>query len=108
MKMVFDKDNFLDLLTLASKFTSTKLSSVVSLQGVMIKSDGKQTELISTNLNSFFRAKMKTPSADSYSIVVEPRKIMEFLSYLPSGKIDTETDGKKIVFEKDKTKGVFQ
>lgn len=107
MKFTFDKDKLLETLSLASRFTANKLSSAASLQGVLLKTEGEETSFISTNLNSFFKTKIKTPKNGSLNAVIEPRKILEFLSYLPEGKLEVEIDEKKAVFTKNKTKGTF-
>ncbi len=107
MRVDFDRDQLLQTLSLASRFTSNKLSSIASLQGVLLKTEKGGIDFISTNLNSFFKTKVKKPQDGTLSVVIEPRKVIEFLSYLPEGKVEVEIEEKKVVFTKGKTKGTF-
>ncbi len=107
MKISINKEEFLEKLILASKFTSSKLSSSTSLQGVCLKGEKGKIHFYSTNLNFYYHGYIKNESAGEFKAVVEPRKISEFLSLLPPGKIDLEVKEKAIVFSQEKTKGEF-
>ncbi len=107
MKIVLDKDLFLENLSLAAKFTSTKLSTTTTLQGVLLKNKAGEMEISSTNLNSYFLTKIKTQEKQKTELLVEPKKIIEFLSFLPAGKITLTTDEKKLTITKEKTQGTF-
>lgn len=107
MKLIIDRGLFLDNLSLASRFTSTKLSTTTSLQGVLIKNSAGEMEVSATNLSAHFRAKIKTQEKQKTELLVEPKKIIEFLSYLSPGKITLYIDEKKLTIIKDKTQGTF-
>lgn len=105
--IVFDKNELLENLSLASRFTSNKLSSAVTLQGVLLEAEGKETNIFATNLSSFFKTKLKTQQSQSFRVVIEAKKIIEFLTFLPTGVVELEIKDKKLVITKGKTKGSF-
>ncbi|MCL4363638.1 DNA polymerase III subunit beta [Patescibacteria group bacterium] len=107
MKIEINKETLLDELVLASKFTSSKLSSSTSLQGVYLKGEKNTINFYSTNLNFYYHGVIKTNKTEEFKIVVEPRKITEFLSLLPPGQIALEAKDKSIVLSQGKTKGEF-
>lgn len=107
MKLILDKDFFLESLTLASKFTSTKLSTTTALQGVLLNNKDGEMEIRATNLNAYFRTKIKTPEKQKTELLIEPKKIIEFLSFLTPGKITLVLEEKKLTISKEKTHGTF-
>jgi len=107
MKITLLKDIFLERLNLASKFTSAKLSSATSLQGVYLKGEKNMIHLYSTNLNYFYHTSLKVENSSQFEIVIEPRKITEFLSLLNSGKIEIDIKEKEIIISQEKTRGDF-
>ncbi len=106
-KTIFDKNDFLESLSLASRFTSNKLSSAITLQGVLLEAEGKEVNMFATNLSSFFNTKLKLKQNQSFKAVIEPKKIIEFLTFLPTGPIELEITDKKLTITKDKTRGNF-
>lgn len=107
MKIILDKEIFLEKLTLAAKFTSSKLTSSNALQGVMLDVRKNNIHFYSSNLNSYFHTQIRHESEKETQIVVDPRKIIEFLNLLSSGKIEIEIREKQIVIIFGKTKGSF-
>jgi len=107
MKITLLKDVFLERLILVSRFTSTKLSSTVSLQGIYLKGEKNLIHFYSTNLNFFCHSTLKTEDSSQFELVIEPRKIIEFLSLLEAGKIEIEVKEKEIIISQGKTKGDF-
>jgi len=107
MKIAINKEEFLEKLNLASRFTSSKLSSSTSLQGILLKKNENKLHFYSTNLNFYYHGFLKTEEKEDFRIVVEPKKINEFLSLLPSGKVDIEIKEKSVVLSQGKTKGEF-
>jgi DNA polymerase-3 subunit beta len=107
MRVVFNKEVFLDKLILASKFTSNKLINTNALQGVMLQFDKKFLHFYSSNLSSFFHTKLNYQSEKELRVVVDPRKIIEFLTLLPSGEIEVEFKQKQIIIFFNKTRGSF-
>lgn len=107
MKIRLKKEVFLKKLDLASKFISSKLSSNTSLQGVYIKKDKEKIHFYSTNLNFYYHGFIKTEEEGNFQVVIEPKKISEFLSLLPPKDIDLEVKDKTVIFSQEKTKGEF-
>lgn len=101
------KEEFLEKLTLASKFTSSRLVSASVLQGVCLTGEENILHLYSTNLNYYFHTSIKTPGKNAFKVVVEPKKLSEFLSLLPAGKISITVGEKNIVVESGKIKAEF-
>jgi len=107
MKLKILKNLFLEKLNLASRFTSSKISSLPSLQGILLKTDQKHLHFYSTNLSFYFHTKIKIQEGQQQQTIIEPKKIIEFVSLLPSGEIDLEIKENKIIISSGKTKGTF-
>ncbi len=107
MKILLLKNEFLEKLELSSHFTSSKLSSTTSLQGVCVIGDEKKIHFYSTDLNYFFHTTLKNEENNKFKIIIEPKKIIEFLSLLPELKIEVEIKEKAIVISQGKIKGQF-
>lgn len=101
------KDLFQEKLSLASRFSLSKISSIPSLQGGMLKISKNKLEIITTNLNEFFYTQIKIEANKEKKIVVDVKKIVEFLSFLSSEKIDIEIDDKKMIINNNRTKASF-
>lgn len=107
MILSINRDIFLEKLSFSSRFTSSKLSSLSSLQGVLIKGEKNILHFFATNLNSFYHTRQKIENEREFQIIVEPKKIIEFLSLLPSGKIDLDIKEKVLKVSQGKIKGEF-
>ena len=107
MVITIDKDLFSETLATASRFTSNKLSSVSSLQGVLMKGSKGSVSFYSTNLNTFYTSTLEIADADSFQVIIEPKKMMEFLAFLPSGNLSLEFKEKQVTLKMNKTKGNF-
>ena len=70
MIITIDKDLFSETLATASRFTSNKLSSVSSLQGVLMKGSKDTVSFYATNLTTFFTATLEIPGADSFQVII--------------------------------------
>ena len=98
------KEGFLEKLTLASKFTSSRLISASVLQGVCLVGEENVIHLYSTNLSYYFHTTIKSAGKNNFKIAIEPKKLAEFLSLLPAGKIDVAIGEKNIGVESGKIK----
>lgn len=107
MKITLDKDTLTEKLSLASKFTSARLVSSTVLQGVLIEGADNGIILSATNLNAYFQTHIKTEQKEVFRVVVEPKKIIEFLQFLASGSLELEIVGPEVVISQGKTRGVF-
>jgi DNA polymerase-3 subunit beta len=97
----------LDKLNLASRFTSDKLATSVALQGIYLQGEKDALHLYSTNLNLYYHTSIKTNISESFKLVIEPRKIIEFLQFLRPGNVIVDIKDKQISISQDKTKGNF-
>ncbi len=107
MKIILDKNVFLEKLSLASRFTSQRITTSQILQGVLIKGDKKEISFYSSNLNNYFHTKIKKETEKETNFLIEPQKIIEFLTLLQPGKINLEINEKKITISQNKTTGSF-
>ncbi|MFH0979820.1 MAG: DNA polymerase III subunit beta [Candidatus Roizmanbacteria bacterium] len=107
MKILINKETILEKINLAAKFTSFKLLSSTSLQGVCLKGEKKQIHFYSTNLNSYYHGFINLENPHQFQIVIEPKKISEFLSLLSPGRVEIEIKDKSIIIAQGKTKGEF-
>lgn len=107
MKILLQKNEFLEKIELSSRFTSSKLSLSTSLQGVCLIGEEKNINFYSTDLNYYYHSILKNESNNKFKIIIEPKKIIEFLSLLPEAKIEIEIKEKAIVISQGKIKGQF-
>jgi DNA polymerase-3 subunit beta len=107
MKILLQKNGFLEKLELASRFTSSRLSSATSLQGVCLKGENNAIHFYSTDLNYYYHSILKIENDNKFKIIIEPKKIIEFISLLPEIKIEMEIKEKAIVISQGKIKGQF-
>ena len=107
MKILIQKNILIEKLSLASKFTSSRLSSLSVLQGVLIKGEENTIHFYSTDLNSYFHTTLKIKEKVDFQIAVEPKKIIDFLSLLSSGQVNLEIKEKQLNISSERTKGVF-
>lgn len=107
MKIVLEKDLFLQKLSIASKFTSQKLSSEGYLQGVYAKVENQKLNLYSTNLNTYYHTTLSIKEKIKDRFIFEPRRIIEFISLLPPGNITIDKKESVIKISKDKIHATF-
>lgn len=105
--MKINKDLFLEKINLATKFISLRSSSTPALQGVYIKKEKNSLCFYSTNLNFYYKGEIKTADKEEFNIIIEPKKISEFLSLLPPGEVDFLVKEKKVIISQEKNKGEF-
>ncbi len=107
MKLILQKDQLLEKIILASRFTSNRLSSITTLQSILLKVESGLIHLYTTNLNSYFHTTIKIEEKGSLEAIIDPKKISEFLSLIPAGRVEIEIDEKVIFFKQGKVKGKF-
>ncbi len=108
MKFQIDKDTFSEHLTIASRFTSSKLTSVSNIQGVLLKGEKDSLYFYSTNLTTFYKATIPMQDIEPFQVVIEPKKMLEFLAFLAPGVLEVEVKEKQVTVKMQKTKGNFQ
>lgn len=107
MKINLKRDQFLEKLQLASHFTSNKLSASQALQNMLLKSEGGKLHIYSTNLSTYFHTKITIKEDYSFQILIDPKKIIEFLTFVAPGAITLEIKEKQITIISEKSKGNF-
>jgi DNA polymerase-3 subunit beta len=107
MEISLQKDILLENLSYASHFTSSKLSSLIALQGIFVKNEKGILHFFSTNLSSYYHSSIKIEEKQDFEFVVEPKKIIEFVTLLSVGKIEVEIKEKQIIITQNKTRGEF-
>ena len=107
MKTIIHKQPFLNLLQLATKFNSNKLNSLSSLQGILIEGKEEEMSFYSTNLNLFFSGSISSQTSEPFKILIEPKKIMEFLTLLKEEQIEVEIKETAITLKQKNAKGNF-
>lgn len=107
MKISLIKDVFLDKLNLVSKFTSSRLATVSTLQGVLIEIKKENMHFYATDLNSYIHTILKIKNEEETKFVVDPKKLSEFLSFLSAASIDLEIKENQLIIKSGKTIGTF-
>lgn len=107
MKLKLDRRIFLENLSLASKFTSLRITSLPILQGVYLKTEKNKLHFYASNLNSYFHKAVKVEVDKEEEFVVEPKRISEFVSFLPEGKLELETKDKQLIITAGRASGKF-
>jgi len=105
--MVFKKDDFLKNLKLASRFTASRLSSNVLLSGVYLKKEKKLLHFYATNLNFYFHSTLEIKDEKNFDLLIEPKNVVDFLSYLTQTEFDFLIENKKIIIKAEKNQGEF-
>jgi len=108
MKITLDKDVLLEKLAVGLKFVSNRLSSIPALQGILMEKKEGTIYFYATNLIVYYQSYIETEDKkDNFRIVVEAKKIVEFLSLLPSGKIEIEIKENTVYINSKRNRGSF-
>lgn len=107
MKIQIQKGVFEENLSIASRFISSRVSSVQSLQGARIETQKDHILLTTTNLNDFYNVKIPAKVEEEGVVVFDIKKALEFISLLPGGDIVIVSDGGSIVVSQGRNKGYF-
>lgn len=107
MKLTLIKDDFLRKLILTMRFVSSGISSLSTLQGLLIEIKEEKMHLFSTNLNSYIHTFFPINIKGEKKIIIDPKKISEFISLLPTVDFELEIKENKLIIKSGKTRGVF-
>lgn len=107
MKFTILKDSLEEKLLQATRFTLSKISSVPLLQGARLIIGDEGFEIVATNLSDFFCTTIKTTVKERVDVIVDIKKVVEFLTFLPSGKIEVEFSSNQMIIHSDKTHASF-
>lgn len=102
-----DKDLFLQKVILASSFISQKYSENAILQGILLEGEENKLKISSTNLNQYYQTVINIKTKKEFKIIIEPQKVIDFLSLLKPGEINVEIEKNKILINKNQAEGVF-
>ncbi len=109
MKYILDRDTVLEILNQATKFTSSRGITLPVLQGVLLTAKKDAITFSSTNLNVFYERTLQITSdeADEMKVVVDAKKVTEFLALLSAGDVEMNLEKTKVSFVQKKAKGAF-
>ncbi len=107
MKINIDKDLLVTKLQLSSKFTSSRLVSSTVLQGVLIEGTTEAIHFYSTNLSAYFHTQVDHKHEGTFKLVVEPKKILEFLHFFKPGDLQLVIKENEIQISQGRTRGAF-
>lgn len=91
----------------ASRFTSSRMGATAGLQGILFLNKKKLLHIYSTNLNTFFHTTLESRVEEEVKFLLDPHKIVEFISLLEEGEVDFLIEKDKVVLSQKKTKGSF-
>lgn len=107
MKTTIQKGIFLEKLNTASRFTSSKLGTNETLQGVLLKGNKEALHIYSTNLGSYYHTQIPFKTEEDVHVVIDTKKIIEFLSLLDKEELEVEIEKNSIRLIQGKTIGTF-
>ena len=109
VSFVVDKELLYEKINLASRFTKSAGSFSLTNQGLLFQIRNDKLIITSSNLASFFNTSIKIEKKEGKDIdfVIETKKLIDFVNFLPSLRINFLIDEKKVVISNNETKGVF-
>lgn len=108
MNITLDRDIILNKLITANKFVSDKLNASSALQGIYLSFDENKLHLYATNLTTYYHTIINAQLDNKeQGIIIEPRKIIEFLQLLQPGNVEFIFNDNQTVITQNKSKGVF-
>lgn len=107
MRFTINKEIFQEKLVFSSRFSSSKTPTFSGLQGALLKISKNKLEIITTNLDDFFYTQIEIKNEEKKEAVIDLKKIIEFLNFLPSQEIEIELQEKKMIIRSGKTTGCF-
>ena len=107
MKLSILKDFLQEKVIDAQKFILSRTSAVPLLQNGLIEITKGKIIIMTSNLNDFFYTELKTDTKEELKCAVDIKKIGEYLTLLPSGKIDLDFAETNVTISMGKTKASF-
>ena len=107
MTITFDRDTLIRNLNISSRFTSSRINTAQALQGVYILVKDGLVNFYSTDLNIYCHINEKIDMKSEINVVVEPKKILEFLNLLNPGPLDILFEKNSMLINQGKSRGVF-
>ncbi len=107
MKIELKRSEFLEKINTAIRFTSHKIGTPQSLQSALLKCKDGEMEICSTNLSYYYQTLMKTGGKGDKNILLDLKKVQEFLSLLEQEEIIAEIEERQMILSQGKTRGTF-
>jgi len=107
MQITTSKETLLQAINKANRFTSSRIGATAGLQGVLFQNNKGKLHIYSTNLSTFFHTIIESQEQEEVKFLLDPRKIIEFISLLNDGNIVLLLEKDKIFISQNKTKGTF-
>lgn len=107
MTITLNKQEFLEKLTTASHFVSNRFSGGGILQGILLKIEDNTMHFYSTNLSSYYHSTLSCKADTNTSLVVDTKKILEFLGFLEGGELTLQIEKEKIQIHQGRANGSF-
>ena len=104
MEFTIDKNVLKNHLILASRFSSSKLSSTPILQGALIIADKNTITIKTTNLNDYFSTILKCVVIKPGKAIIDLKSLIEYLGLSDDQEITLKSDQNNINITKNKTK----
>ena len=104
-----NKELFYEKINLASRFTKSANISLFTNQGLLFQIKNEELIITASNFVSFFNTSIKIEKKEggNTDFIIETKKLIDFVNFLPSLKINFLIDEKKVVVSGEKTKGTF-
>lgn len=97
----------MEKINLCSHFTSGKITTSNILQGILIEVNKKEMVFYATDLTRYVKTTVSNKNTGSFKIIVDPKKIGEFLNLLSAGNIDLAISEKNLSIEQGRARGSF-
>ncbi|MFS8158953.1 MAG: DNA polymerase III subunit beta [Candidatus Roizmanbacteria bacterium] len=107
MKFTCNTSELLRCVQIASRFTSSLISSHPSLQGLYIQVLNNTLFIRSTNLSDFFETTISVQAESDGDCIVDTKRFLEFISLVSEKEMTIELKDKGLVVIAGKAKGVF-
>lgn len=108
MKFKVSLSEFVEKLSLASRFTSSQFTNINSLQGIKIVCYKNEIEISSSNLNDFFSTKIPAKTEKEGKVIFDGKKALDFLRFIEEKTATIELKENNIVIDTEKARGTFQ
>ena len=107
MKCTLLKEVFEDRLQLSSRFVSSRVSAVQSIQGAKIEAGEDGLLLTTTNLGDSFHTKMSAEVDVPGTVVFDIKKALEFINFLEAGPLELSLEENQLRIKQGKNQGFF-
>lgn len=107
MQITINREKISKAIIQASHFTSSRVGMAAGLQGILFLNTKGKLHIYSTNLNTFFHTILDSKTEEEVKFLLDPHKLLEFISLLNDGDITLFLEKDRILISQKKTKGVF-